>query len=425
MAAGTSRVVSRWQIVALALNDVIGSGVYLLPAAAAALGAFSPGGVVLAGGAVLLVVLCFAEAASRFDGPGSAYLYAREAFGDFAGFEVGWMTFLTRVASLSALSVGFAQAIGWLFPWAAAGPGRVALIVLPLLVLTAVNVRGILAGTRTAAVLLVTKLVPLLVFVLAGLPAISTSRLTATPIEPARLGEVALYLLFAYSGFENTAAAAGEFRDPRRDVPRALLIQIGLVTLLYASVQLVAQGTLPNLATSDSPLADASRLFLGSWAGGLMTAGAAASILGSMGSTVVSGPRYLYALALDGYTPHPLARLHPRWNTPSACIVVQTLIALPLALTGTFTGLAVLSVVARLVTYAGTAAAVPVLRRRYGGVPGAWTLPGGALIPVGALAVCVALMASATLRNLLAGLAALAAGALLYAFRRRSTPLSP
>ena len=103
------RAVSRWQIVGLALNDVVGSGIYLLPAAAAALlGAASLGAVALAAVVVLLLVLCFAEAASHFDQPGGAYLYARAAFGDFIGFEVGWMAWLTRVALVASFLVGFA-----------------------------------------------------------------------------------------------------------------------------------------------------------------------------------------------------------------------------------------------------------------------------------------------------------------------------
>ena len=111
------RVVSRWEVVALALNDVIGSGVYLLPATAAALlGGASPLAVLLAGFAVLLIVLCFAEAASLFDAPGSGAVYARAAFGEFAGWQVGWMTWLARVASVGSLSAGFAQALGALWP---------------------------------------------------------------------------------------------------------------------------------------------------------------------------------------------------------------------------------------------------------------------------------------------------------------------
>lgn len=119
------RAVTRWEIVGLSLNDVIGSGVYLLPAAAAALlGPASLWAVLLAGFAVLMLVLCFAEAGSHFDEPGSAYVYTREAFGDFVGFEVGWMTWLARIASVASLTNGMAQALTFLWPATAAGlPG--------------------------------------------------------------------------------------------------------------------------------------------------------------------------------------------------------------------------------------------------------------------------------------------------------------
>jgi amino acid transporter len=416
------RVVTRWEIVALALNDVIGSGVYLLPASAAVLGPKSPLAVVFAGLAVLLVVLCFAEAASRFDEPGGGYLYAREAWGEFAGFEVGWMAFLTRVAVLASLSAGLAQVLGFLWPLARSGPGRALAIGVPLVLLTAINVAGVKAGARTAATLLLFKLVPLVVFIAFGLPAISRSRLFSPAVPGARLGEVALLLLFAYAGFENTGAAAGEFRDPKRDVPFALLTQIGLVTALYALVQLVAQGTLSGLSSSTAPLADAGRSFLGPAGGVLLTVGAVASILGSMGSTVVSGPRYLFALARDGFGPAFLAREDPRRGTPAAAIVTLSLLALPLALTGTFVGLASLSVIARLSVYVSTAAAVPVLRRARPGRAGSLRIPGGLLVPAGAVLVCLYLLGSATTADLLGGAAGLAVGALVFRARRRPRP---
>ena len=418
------RVVSRIEVLALSLNDVVGSGVYLLPAAAAAAlsGSASLWGVALAGLAVLLVVLCFAEAASRFDEPGGAYVYAREAWGDLAGFEVGWMTYLTRVATLASLSAGFAQALSWAWPAAGGGPARAAVITVPLLVLTAINVAGVKAGARTSSLLLAVKLVPLAVFVGAGLFAVDWTRVVA----PARvgaggLGEVALLLLFAYAGFENTAAPAGEYRDPKRDVPFALVAQIAVVTLLYALVQLVALGTLPGLAASGTPLADAARLFLGGWGGALLTAGAAASILGTAGNTVLSGPRYLYALARDGYGPAFLGRLHPRTLTPAAAIVVTTTLVLPLALTGSFAGLAALSVVARLACYVSTAAAVPVLRRKLPDTPATVRLPFGPAIPVSAVVVALFLVASAKAFDLAAGAAALAVGLAVYALRRKGT----
>jgi len=427
---GLLRAVSRWQIVGLVLNDVIGSGVYLLPAGAAALlGGASVGAVVLAGVAVLLVVLCFAEAASHFDQPGSAYLYAREAFGELIGFEVGWMTWLARVASVASLAVAFAQALGYLWPEARAGWGREAAIVLPVLGLTALNVVGIRSGVRTAVLLATAKIVPLLVFVVAGTVfalrtgAVAAGRGVAGGPEVAAaggsVGAAALLLLYAYAGFENTAAAAGEYKNPRRDVPFALLAQIGFVTLLYAWVQWVALATLPGLATSATPLADAARRFLGAWGGWLLTVGATLSILGTNGNTVLTGPRYLFALAQDGYGQRWLAAVHPRFRTPAVAVVAQTAIALPLALSGTFTGLAALSVVARLATYLGTAAAVPVLRRKLGGRPGAFRLPGGPLVPIAAALLCIVFAASATGRDLIAGAVALVVGLAVWKLRRR------
>ncbi len=159
---GFRRAVSRWEIVGFSINDVIGSGVYLLPAAAAAyLGYLSIGAVVLAGFAVLLLVLCFAEAGSYFDRPGSAYVYTREAFGPFIGFEVGWMTWLARVSSVACLSVGFARALGFSGRRPTWGSGGRCRFRCPSSCSTAINVWGVKSGVRTAVFLAITKTLPL------------------------------------------------------------------------------------------------------------------------------------------------------------------------------------------------------------------------------------------------------------------------
>lgn len=410
------RAISRWEVVGLSINDVIGSGVYLLPAAAAALlGPTSVWAVILAGLAVGLLVLCFAEASSYFDEPGGGYLYTREAFGRFIGFEVGWMTWLARIASVAALSNGLALATGHLWPTVQTGWPRALLITGSLLLLTWINVVGVKEGARTAVALVIIKMLPLVLFVVAGVFFVDWSRVTAFEAPPtATLGEAALLLLFAYAGFENTAAAAGEYKNPQRDVPFALLTMILIVTLIYTTVQVVALGTLPGLATSGSPLAEAAGLFLGGWGALLLTVGAMISILGNISNTTLMGPRYLFALADDGFGPRVLARVHPRYHTPANAIVVQSAIALALALSGTFVQLAMLSIVARLATYIGTAAAVPVLRRRFGHRSGGFRLPGGPLIPIAALLLTGAFLASAKWENLIAGAIALLLGALVY-----------
>ena len=419
------RAVSRWQLGGLSINDVVGSGVYLLPAAAAALlGPTSVWAVILAGAAVGLLVLCFAEASTHFDEPGGGYLYTREAFGRFVGFEVGWMTWLARVASVASLSNGLALAIAYLWEPAASGLPRVAIIAAAIGSLAWVNVVGVRSGARAAVALVVAKMLPLAFFVVVGVFFMDWSRAIAWEApRPGTLGEAALLLLFAYAGFENAPAAAGEYRNPRRDVPFALLTMIVIITLTYTLVQLVALGTLPGLAESPSPLAESAGRIAGPAGALLLTVGATLSIFGNIGNTTLLGPRYLYALGVDGFGPAALARIHPRYHTPANAIIVQSALALVLALSGSFVQLAMLSVIARLTTYIGTAAAVPVLRRRFGSRPDAFRLPGGPTIPILALLLSLVFLTSARWENLVAGAAALAVGALLYRFQR--PPVAP
>src|SRR3954452_6476514 len=410
--ASLLRVVSRWEIVALSVNDVIGSGVYLiLPVAAAQLlGPASVWAILAAGFAVLLLVLCFAEAASLFDKPGGAIVYTRAAFGDFVGFEVGWMTWIARISSIAGLSVFFARAVGYLWPGARSGVGQWVTIVIPLLVLTWINVIGVKSGARTAVVLAWGKVLPLVAFVCVGIFWVNWTRVFPVPAPASgNFTKAALLVLFAYAGFENTSAPAGEFKNPKRDVPFALIVQIAIVTAIYTAVQLVAIGTIPNLGASPTPLADAAQRFLGSWGGLPMTVGGAISILGTNSNTVLSGPRYLWALAKDGFGPRILTDLHPKYRPPWVAVLTQTAIALPLAFTGSFEKLATLSAVARLATYFGTALAVPVLRRKLAKEP-AVRLPGGWTIPIAAAILCVVFAASAEARNLIAGAVALIAG---------------
>ncbi len=432
-------MVSRWEIVALSVNDVIGSGVYLiLPVAAAQLlGAASIWAILAAGAAVLLLVLCFAEAGSLFDGPGGAYVYTRAAFGEFVGFEVGWMTWIARVSSIAGLSVFFARAVGYLWNGANHGTGQALTIVVPLLALTGINVLGIKSGARTAVFLALGKTLPLLLLCGAGVFAITWSRVFPVPSPDSQnFTKAALLVLFAYAGFENTAAPAGEFENPRRDVPFALIVQIVLVTAIYTLVQLVAIGTIPNLGQSATPLADAGRILFGPFGGFLLTLGAVLSVLGTNNNTVLAGPRYLYALAESGRLPTVFAKVHPRYRTPYVAILTQTGVAIlligidailhaarPGAL-GVAEELAVLSAIARLATYIGTCLAVPVLRRKMPTTPRTIRLPGGPLIPFAALVICLVFLSAAEEKNFVAGAIALVAGALVYFSRGKAAALA-
>jgi amino acid transporter len=422
---GLLRAVGRWQILGLSINSVVGSGVYLLPATAfAMLGPASVWGVLLAGLTVSLLVLCYAKAGSYFEVQGGSALYAREAFGPFAGFQVAWTIWLTRIATAASLANGLADAIARLWPWAGTGTGRMLVIGASLALLAALNIAGVRQAAQVSLALVLGKLLPLALFVGIGLFHVDWSLATGAAAAPGagdtRLGEAALLLLFAYAGFENLSVAAGEFHQPRRNVPFALVAMIVLVTAVYAGVQLVAQGTLPGLADSTTPLADAAARFGGEGLALLMTVGAALSILGTSNATMLLGPRFLHTLAAAGHGPRVLAHVHPRFHTPAAAIALQGVLALALALSGSFVQLALLSMVTRLLAYISTAASVLVLRLRHGDSPESWRLPGGALVPVAALVLSLAMLLSASPAHLLAVALAIGVGSAFYLFPRRA-----
>lgn len=418
------RAVGRWQILGISINSVVGSGVYLLPATAfALLGPFSVWGVLLASITVSLLVLCYAKAASYFEQQGGSALYARIAFGPFVGFQIAWTIWLTRVATVASLGNGLADALMRFWPTAGTGAGRVTVIASSVLLMTAINIIGVAWAARVTTALVLGKLLPLLLFVFIGLFHSDWGLAFGGPAPGVlgyrQIGEAALLLLFAFSGFENLSVAAGEYQNPKRNVPFALLTMILVVTLLYVGVQWVAQGTLPGLATSSTPLADSAALFGGEGLAMLLTIGAAISIIGTCHGAMLLGPRFLHTLAVDGYGPRVLARVHPRFHTPAVAIAAQGVLALALALTGSFVQLAMLSVVIRLLGYISTSAAVLVLHRRLGESADAMQLPGGSLIPLAALALSVGLLLSASLANLIAVAIAILVGCMIYWFPRR------
>jgi amino acid transporter len=412
---------SRWDLTAVGVNQVIGSGIFVLPAAVAALVgvANSIWPVVLAGFANALIVLCFAEVSTRFRHAGGPYVYAREAFGPFVGFEVAWMLWLTRLASLAALANALARYLGYFVPGASVGLGRATTVTLLISTLALINLLGVRYGSWTVNFFTVSKLVPLLAFVLLGLAAVDNAVFADfRPVIDASTGEAVLLLMFAFGGFELITIPAGEARSPRRDVPIALLSTIGIVCLVFVGVQYVTAGTLPGVAGSETPVADAAGVFLGPLGGILVAIGGLISIAGANAGTMLAGPRVTYALAESGQAPRWFAHVNARYRTPDVSIVIYAAIALGLALSGSFEQMAKVSAVARLIFYLATCAAVPILRRQVAEVEG-FRLPGGILIPALAVTAGGAIILGADAVSLSAGAIALVIGAALWAVTGR------
>ena len=416
-----SRVLGRWDLTAVGVNQVIGSGIFVLPAAVAALVgvASSVWPFIVAGIANVLIVLCFAEVATRFRRAGGPYVYASEAFGPFVGFEVAWMLWLTRLASLAALANALARYLGYFVPGASVGYGRAATVTVLIGTLALINLLGVRYGSWTVNLFTVSKLVPLLVFVLFGLWAVDRSAFAGfSPTIDAATGEAVLLLMFAFGGFELITLPAGEARSPRRDVPFALLSTIGVVCLVFVAVQYVTAGTLPGVAASETPVADAAAVFLGPLGGMLVAIGGLVSIAGANAGTMLAGPRVTYALAESGQVPGWFGHVSERFRTPDVSIVIYAAIALGLALSGSFEQMAKVSAVARLIFYLATCAAVPVLRRHTAEVEG-FRLPGGPIIPALAVLVAAAIIMGADAVSLASGGVALVIGAVLYRLAAR------
>ncbi len=401
---------------ALAINNTIGAGIFALPAnAAALLGPFSPFAFLLAGIAIFLIALCFAEAGSQFDRSGGPYLYASAAFGPFIGFEVGWLTIVARVTALGAISNTFSAYLGYFWPMLGRGAGQFVSITLLTAALAALNYVGVRQGMAAVKLFTIGKLLPLVAFCIAGLFFLHGRNFAmSAPPGADAIQRTTLMLVFAFGGFEAASIPTEEVLDPRRALPRAILFSVGTVVVLFLLIQVVAVGTFPGLASSATPLASAARIFLGPAGGLLLTAGALVSTIGTTSNIMLHGPRSLYAQAARGQLPRVFARIHPRYRTPAVSVLALAFTGWALAVTGTFTQLVALTTLSRLLYYLTTCLAVPVLRRTMPASDARFRLPGGGMIPILAVAVCVWLLAGSSWKEAAMTGAALLIGAALY-----------
>jgi amino acid transporter len=265
-------------------------------------------------------------------------------------------------------------------------------------------------------------MLPLLVLLAGGLLAIDPANLAVVqPPELSTLARSSILLIFAFAGIEAALVPSGEVKDPARTVPRALLIAMVLITLLYTGLQFVSQGVLgPALATSKTALADAAGVALGRWGRTLLLVGAVISMLGHAGGMILATPRMLFAFARDGFLPSTVARLHPVYRSPVIAILLQCTIVLALAITSTFERLAILANLSILVLYGACCLATWQLRRRdvrAGGVP--FRVPAPTVVIALACLVIGWMLTSVTPGEWAAFAIALAVASVVFLLRRK------
>jgi amino acid transporter len=419
---GLIRGIRRWDLVAVALNGIIGAGIFGLPSQVyALLGPYSLIAFAACALVVALVVLCFTEVGSRFSETGGPYLYAREAFGPVMGFQVGWLMWLARLTAFAANCNLLIQYLGYFHPGIAAGWPRAAMIILVAVSLTAVNVVGVRNAALLSDVFTIGKLIPLVLFIVAGLFFLSPGNFSASahpiPLTLSSLSQSVLLLVYAFTGFEMAIIPAGETRDPQRNLPFALLTSLGLVMVVYIMIQVVCIGTFPELAASKRPLADASERFLGAIGAGVITVGVAISIIGNLIVVILAGARLPFAMAGNRELPRVFAATHDRFRTPHVAIVVTGVVMLALTLPGTFISSLAVSAIARLLAYVVTCAGLITLRRRDERemrFKAQFKVPAGVAVSIAALVLCVWLLANSAARDARNAAGAVILGFLIY-----------
>lgn len=390
------RGLGRWDLAAIAVNTIIGTGIFILPARVTGLiGSYSIFAFLACAFIVGLIILCFAEVSSRFDATGGMYLYASEAFGPIAGFEVGWLYWIVRVATFAANCNALLIYVEFFFPLAGRGLARVLIICFTVAIITAVNLRGVRQSALMTNVFTVGKMVPLLIFATAGAFFIDTGNFsfTETP-DVGSFTEAVLLLIYAYVGFEAAVIPAGEAKNPTRALPFALFSALGFCAILFLLIQIVAIGTLPELAESQRPLADAAAKFMGAFGGAFIAVGALISILGNLNGGFLAASRLPFAMAEEKSLPQAFCQIHSKFKTPYVSILVTATATLILTLQSSFFAAVTIATTTRLLIYATTCAALLVFRHRSNAPPARFTAPLGTAAAVLSLLLITWLLAN-------------------------------
>jgi APA family basic amino acid/polyamine antiporter len=411
------------------VNSTIGAGIFVLPALVAkGLGSAAPIAFICCAIAMVLFVTCFAIAGSRVSLTGGLYAYVEVAFGRYVGFLAGVLYGITALGAVAGVVNVLVNSIAVIAPFLGVGVMRVIVMIAVYGLLVGINVRGVRGGAGAVTVVTLAKLLPLLLFICAGIFFIHPANLTwsAWPSSKA-VGDNVILLIFAFVGIEVALIPSGEVKNPARTVPRSAYLALVVTTIIYITIQLVAQGTLgSDLANyKDAPLAEAAAKFLGNIGRTILIAGATISAFGFVTSDILSSPRMIFAFGRDGALPAFFAHVHPRYRSPDVAIITYAMLAFSLSVTGTFEQLAVLSNVAVLLMYLLCCAGCWFLVQRDVRTEGQpFNFPGMKIVPALAIIAIIWILSHATVREFAVNGILLALASVVYLirgqFRRKS-----
>ena len=359
----------------IVLGNMVGSGVFLLPAALAIYGAYSLWGWGFSTVGALLLAWVFSNLSRRLPKAGGPYAYPREAFGDFPGFLIAWVYWLSILGTNAAIAVAFASYLADFVPVLASTPLFGALAALAAVwLLTAINIWGVRAAGNVQIITVILKLTPLLALAVFGIfhfdPQILASGHT-TSSPAAAINACATLTMWAFLGLECATVPAEHVKNPEKTIPRATMLGTIIAAAFYIVCTTVVMGIIPSetLAHSNAPFADAAKLLWGSWAGYVIAAAAIISCFGALNGWILMQGQFPQAVAKDGLFPKLFAR-ESRRRTPTIGLLISSVVASVLilmnyshGLVAMFTTIILVSTFWVLVTYLLCALAEIVLGR--------------------------------------------------------------
>jgi amino acid transporter len=424
---GRRSKLSFFDVTNLVVGAIIGADIYVASSFGA--GYLGPSSLLIwiaAGFITIVIALCFAQCSALLPRTGGPYAYAKEAWGPFAGFIVGWSLWLAEWTSLAVFPLAFVRYLMFFLPelnWM----HQVIIKALFVFSLIATNIVGVRAAGRTNDILTLIKLTPLVFFMGIGLVYMSlhpeTIASNFTPFSPYGFGNSgsALILIFwAYAGFEISTIPAEEIDNPSSTIPKAIMLGIAIVMFFYLTTNAVLFGVRPwqQLASDTAPLASANATILSVdptlalIGGGIVGVGALVSVAGSDESGMIGTSRLGYALAADGLFPRVFAKIHPRFKIPYLGIVIQAMTALTASIVGNIGALIATSVFFMAIAYVATSASIFWLRSR--GVVPSFHLRGGSIIPWLGILFSLYLISQCTLTQIGTGLILILIGVPIY-----------
>jgi amino acid transporter len=413
------RDLSLFDLTNIVVGSIVGADIYVASALTAGLiGPFAIVVWVVAAVCATVLALVFAYCSYYLPRVGGPFAYVSEAFDDFYGFIVGWSLWIAEILSLPVFAIAFTQYLGSFIPL---GPLQVILVKgLFLAALTLVNIFGVKAAGRVNDILTMVKLLPLLALVVVGLGAfaLGPGRFAANYIPLAPLGfsnfGTALVLIFwAYVGFELGTFPASEVKDPKRNIPSAIISGMIIVTAFYLFTNFVVFGTVPweSLAVTSTPLILVGAALFGGAGAAFMTAGALVSVSGSDESGILGTARLSYAMAIDGLFPKIFSLVHPKYGTPFTALIIEGVIAFLLSLVAGISGLISFAVFNLAFSFLVTCLALTILSQ---GKQDA--LRGQRILPWIGIAICIYLLVSTSFFDKIAGGLVILAGVPIYIF---------